>query len=108
MKPKHKSIYDIPYSEIDHIKFMNDMNRQFQHLKEAPIEEYLSRVCDIAKQLIDRIIEANKKWKYKNISLLLDMLDTTQQQELVKYLKLRAIDDNIKSTLVKVLLLLNL
>ena len=59
-------------------------------------------------QYFDRIIEANKKWKYKNISLLLDMLDTTQQQELVKYLKLRAIDDNIKSTLVKVLLLLNL
>ena len=60
MKPKHKNIYDIPYSEIDHIKFMNDMNRQFQHLKEAPIEEYLSRVCDISKQLIKQWILSPK------------------------------------------------
>ena len=59
-------------------------------------------------QYFDRIIEANKKWKYKDITFLLDMLDTRQQQELVTYLKLRAIDENIKSTLTKVLLLINL
>ena len=59
-------------------------------------------------QYFDRIIEANKKRKYKDIPFLLDMLDTRQQQELVKYLKLRAIDENIKSTLTKVLLLINL
>ena len=59
-------------------------------------------------QYFDRIIESNKKWKYKDITFLLDMLDTRQQQELVTYLKLRAIDENIKSTLTKVLLLINL
>ena len=59
-------------------------------------------------QYFDRIIESNKKWKYKDIPFLLDMLDTRQQQELVTYLKFRAIDENIKSTLTKVLLLINL
>ena len=59
-------------------------------------------------QYFDRIIESNKKWKYKDITFLLDMLDTRQQQELVTYLKFRAIDENIKSTLTKVLLLINL
>ena len=59
-------------------------------------------------QYFDRIIESNKKWKYKDITFLLDMLDTRQKQELVTYLKLRAIDENIKSTLTKVLLLINL
>lgn len=53
-KMKPKLVEGKVWNEIDHLKFMNDMNRQFLHLKEAPIDEYLSRICDISRQLKEK------------------------------------------------------
>ena len=43
--------------EIDLLKRKLDMERQYQNLKNAPLEEYLPRICHIAHQLREQGIK---------------------------------------------------
>jgi hypothetical protein len=47
----------IRIQELESKLFHETMRRQYQHLKDAPIDEYFSRIMDIAKQFKDHGIK---------------------------------------------------
>lgn len=57
LESAHQYDHTIHHLMINMANTRLDMEKQFQHLKDAPLDEYLSRICDIATQLREKGIK---------------------------------------------------